>query len=496
MAATINPTLPSEWKEDIVYNINDKVFYCNIIYKSLINNNINNKPAFNTEKWQALDIYKKDETVMEIGSYSGDDSFWERDEIKIDGGYIFVNNENTGIRVYGDVQLTPSQKQELTEKLLKEIKVDPEKVGPPGPQGIQGEKGEKGDTGTVELTPEQIDILKGDKGDTGESAFEVWKRVYDKPSATEEDYLYWLQNQVAPIDTHLSPNSRHGVQNRVITDAIAQLQIELTAEIDRLTRRVAELESRLTAVYHNQNYDFRFGVTTNGEYGYRINNSDNIIPFAQPAEVQNSIGVESINGVFFSDFGETGTRVAETLTIQDEIEPATISLSPSSPSETLGKNVIINNIEEPVIIQDLNDFNNESNYNYIYKNNQFENTTIPFSTVNMTIDSNDNFYSNSYLNNLVKFLYEDIETLGYYLNFVIEPKNNNQTIKYTASTIIYNPDTEDSYPIYEVQNTCSSKTTIKIQYKPDIQIPNGYIVSHTQLSVELNNYKITQIYLS
>lgn len=106
MITTQNNTLPNQWANDIAYNKNDTVSFLGIIYKSKVNNNLNNQPhgGEDDEYWEALDIYLKEETVMNHDNgYSGDENFWERDNIYIDqaSGYVYVNNENTGINVKG-----------------------------------------------------------------------------------------------------------------------------------------------------------------------------------------------------------------------------------------------------------------------------------------------------------------------------------------------------------------------------------------------------------
>ena len=121
MSITANNTLPNNWNETSTYNKSDEVYYNNVIYQSKVNSNTNHNPVLSPDYWKALDLYKKELTIMEHGDYSGDDSFWERDQLYIDSnGYVYVNNENTGINVNGKTTvnvnwdaLTPGQIEQL-----------------------------------------------------------------------------------------------------------------------------------------------------------------------------------------------------------------------------------------------------------------------------------------------------------------------------------------------------------------------------------------------
>ena len=152
MPITINRTLPNEWDETKTYYEGDTVIWLNIIYRCL-QTSINNPPDIFTDYWKPLDIYTKDASVMDDGN-SGDAEFWQRDRIYIDtAGFVYVNNENTGINVRGRDGQTTISFDELTPEQLEQIR------GPRGyigPQGIQGETGPQGPMGEVTLTPEQV----------------------------------------------------------------------------------------------------------------------------------------------------------------------------------------------------------------------------------------------------------------------------------------------------------------------------------------------------
>lgn len=271
MPTTVNNTLPLNWDASISYNLGDEVsFGNNIIYRSLQGGNRNHIPSKSEEWWKPLDIYKKDETVMPHGDYSGDESFWERDNIYIDNGWVYVNGENTGINVRGPGASTVTF-DELTPEQIEQLRGQ---RGPQGEQGPQGETGPEGPMGEVTLTPEQVAALKGDPG---KSAYQVW--LDNGHSGSEEDFLQWLRKVSIIIDDELLSNSPNPVANRAIYQAFMSYQTYLSRVVQEYASRVTALENRLKATYNNQEHDFIFGITDNGKYGYRQTYDTRVIPF-------------------------------------------------------------------------------------------------------------------------------------------------------------------------------------------------------------------------
>jgi len=292
MSITRNPTLPNDWDSTVSYELGNRVYYAGMIFKSLVNNNLNHAPNTTVKKdeyWELLTIvYLKDVSVME-NLYSGEENIWERDQLYIDeAGYLYLNNENTGINVRGqsyvDVKfedLTPEQRAQIT--------------GPKGEQGIPGPQGEQGPMGMVEwdnLTPEQIAQLKGADGANGKSTYQIW--LDQGYTGTEEEFLNWVRARAIVVDSQLSSVSANPVQNRVITN-------QLNNQIDILTQAVSELAVRVINLEHlltSNNISFQFGVTEQGDYGYVKNG--NIIPFNLKNEenVQTSTNVENFGMTF------------------------------------------------------------------------------------------------------------------------------------------------------------------------------------------------------
>ena len=130
MSTPIN-TLPEIWDATIIYGKYDEVRYDNIIFISLINDNQNNNPI-STEGtcWKAHDIYKKILTVMPHNQYSGDDSFWDKDQIYIDvNGDVYVNNENTGINVSGQTHLSQNDRNLIVQQILENLGSESTAIG-------------------------------------------------------------------------------------------------------------------------------------------------------------------------------------------------------------------------------------------------------------------------------------------------------------------------------------------------------------------------------
>ena len=297
MSTTINNTLPLNWDSSIAYTEGATVSYTGIIYVSLVNNNLNHNPkTTGTDYWKPLDIYIKDLTVMPHGPYSGDENFWQRDNIYIDSnGWIYVNDEVTGINVKGRdastvtfEDLTPEQREQL--RGIQGPKGD---KGDPGPQGPQGPMGE------VVLTPEQISALTGP---AGESTYQIWLDAGNV--GTEEDFLTWVRTSLNQYDDRLLPGSENAVMNRTIYDALLSYQTYLNTQVQLLLSRVVNLENRLKYTYNNEDCLFRFGITTDGVYGYIKQDSDIVTPFdGSDVDVYQSAEVMPSTLIMANDMG-------------------------------------------------------------------------------------------------------------------------------------------------------------------------------------------------
>ena len=272
MSITTNNTLPMAWDSTYSYNIGDTVSCNGIIYRSITNGNQNHLPPKSPEDWQALDIYKKNETEMPHGPYEGDDNFWERDNIYIDSnGWVYVNNENIGINVRGRDGATTVSFDTLTPSQLDQIR------GPKGDRGQQGPQGEQGPMGEIEfgeLTPEQIEQIQGPQG---KSTYEIW--LEEGHTGTEADFLNWLTQHSFTLDESLSPTSSNPVTNRGIYNSFYSYMIYMNTLMQDYQRRLIELENRLKYEYDGQDIEFKFGVTNTGSYGYIKQGETQVIPF-------------------------------------------------------------------------------------------------------------------------------------------------------------------------------------------------------------------------
>lgn len=293
MSTTINSTLPAEWSSTIVYNKDDTCYIGGIAYESLVDNNSNFVPPYNPGAWRALDIYTKDTTVMDNG-FSGEANMWERDQFRVDqSGWVYINNENTGINVKGAVQfsdLTPTQIEQLR--------------GPEGPQGLKGDKGDpgiqgpQGPEGSVSwdetLTPAHAAELKGEEG---KSAYQSW--LDQGHTGSEADFVVWMRDQAITVDQELNNTSINPVQNQAIYKTLFNQLSTYAAQIEDLQQRVATLESNLctTVIENNTTYivPFKFGITTEGDYGYYKRNSSIITPFNAISDrnLQTSLMIEN-----------------------------------------------------------------------------------------------------------------------------------------------------------------------------------------------------------
>lgn len=273
MSTTQNNTLPAQWSASTEYEEGTLVSYLGIIYKC-VQDSLNNNPALDTsyEYWMPLDIYMKTFTVMPHGEYSGEANMWERDNIYIDvNGYVYINGENTGINVKGPAGDITLQFDQLTPSQIAQLKGPRGDIGPQGPQGIQGPIGP---TGYVDLTEEQTALLKGDDG---KSTYEIW--LEQGHTGTEADFLAWIQGNVLPIDDELDANSLNALANRTITRAFNAYRNQVDALIRSYENRIANLENRLKYTYNGEDYLFKYGVTQEGQQGYFVHETNQIIPF-------------------------------------------------------------------------------------------------------------------------------------------------------------------------------------------------------------------------
>ena len=466
MPTTINSALPNEWRSNITYYEGDLVVYAQIIYRCLQESS-NNPPNISEDYWKALDIYVKDATVMEHGDYSGDEEFWNRDNIYIDpAGWVYVNNENTGINVTGPRGGLTVSFDELTPGQIEQIRGPQGNIGPQGPTGPAGPQGPAGE---VTLTPEQVEILKGNEG---KSAYEIW--LEQGYTGTEADFLAWLRQGAITIDDEMDFNSINAVQNKVITRAFQTLKNNLTEKITLLENRIAELEERLQYEYNQNTYHFRFGITTEGKYGYFINDTSTIIPFDHiNTEVLASAGTEINTGVFALDLGESAPIELDNLGTPD---------------------TIYSTDAEIISFEDL--FNT---YVYIYKDGIFYNSDYDMNLYNMNYDYvNPQTATNLTSKGLatgegILFSPLNVSNTASVIHFVVEPVTAGSTINYQigkfTNTAAALPAlvTSGAYRTEYTNGTLTESTIITLNVRPD----EGVYFASTSAC----NYKITEIYL-
>ena len=330
MAMTPNPTLPQEWDSTHRYNYGDQCYFRNVIFKSLSNNNINHNPWLdeNEDFWKASDIYKKDLTVMPHGEYSGDQSLWDRDQLYIDdNGDVYINGLKSGINTRGPAGSVTIDFSSLTPEQIEQIR-GPQ--GVQGPQGIQGIQGPQGPMGEVVLTPEQTAALKGDDG---KSAYDIW--IEQGYTGTEDDFLNWLRTGIITLDEEMLTTSTNALMNKTITNAFNSFTNQTTALVNALAARVEDLENRLKSTYQGDDIYFRFGVTSEGKYGYYTSGTDTINPFnTKDADAVSSQWAERNDlSVFQKQFGYGNVNVAMT-TIESQLtEEASLTNNPSGTDE-------------------------------------------------------------------------------------------------------------------------------------------------------------------
>lgn len=371
MPTTINNTLPNDWDSSTTYHLGDLVSYAGIIYKCL-QTCTNKNPAAYSDYWSPLAIYIKDSTVMPHGDYSGDESFWERDQIYIDNnGWVYINNENTGINVQGKSAISVSF-DELTPAQRESIR------GPrgfTGPQGATGAQGPQGPMGEVVLTPEQIEALTGPQG---KSAYQSW--LDTGHTGSESDFVAWLRSGIIKLDTAMSTTSTNGVQNKVITNAFENYKIGVNEILQQFANRIADLENRLKAEYNSEEHNFIFGITSEGKYGYKLSDTSAVIPFDNSSDddVMATTFAEINNGIAAFEFASNNMYAAPTLMDKPPVTAASLD---NDASNSTGEDDSIL-YGSNVLIQDFEDGFNA--IYYIFKNNKFVNFSLAYNLYHMS----------------------------------------------------------------------------------------------------------------
>lgn len=485
-------TTYNDWQINASYHRSDIVLYGSIIYiciKNISNSDI--PPIDDTEHWQAADIYKKNATVMEHGNYSGDDSFWARDQIYIDSaGYVYVNNENTGINVNGKTTVDVEW-ESLTEEQREQLRGA---KGEPGPQGIQGEPGPMGAVQwDSNITPEQIEQLRGPQG---KSAYDIW--IDAGHQGTEEDFLIWIYASIMDLDTELSTTSVKGVQNKVITAAINNLQTSLLNQIRVLETRIADLENRLKySIDEQEDILFKFGVTSEGNYGYFISGTNTIIPFRTEQNTLTSISSFEDNGIFGASMSIDSPLTSETVADLDSLSsPASLQGTMAPYSSNINTNTIqSNSVTE---YNNLEDFFNM--YNYVYQNGQFIDNTITYFLHEITYNYNDGSTSTSTLiSNKNKdycsiwFNPGELKNKGNTVYIDIEPLTSGQTVSYKMNSFNEYQDNIDFIQSDQnaVTGSFNQATTLKFEDTHQVAPNQGFYFSSTNN----HRFKITAIYM-
>lgn len=482
MAVTPNNTLPNQWNSTITYHEGDTVMFLNVIYRCL-QTSLNNIPALSGEYWKALDIYIKDYTVMPHGDYSGDENFWQRDQLYIDAsGYVYVNNENTGINVKGPASAAVVSFEDLTPAQIEQLR---------GPQGIQGPQGEtgpqgiQGPQGEVTLTPEQIEELKGEQG---KSAYDIW--IEAGHVGTIDDFLNWLRSGIITLDPALDINSENGVQNKVIATAFADYKRVVNETLLQFSQRIQDLENRLQYEFNNKTHYFKFGITSNGKYGYILTDSDTVIPFDN-VDANNLLTSNSVVPSLLTaseNFGlSSNSPVTETIGDIGVIEPTSLHGVVSNSTGIDTKPIYANNVELMSLEEGLN-----ITYN-VFNNGLFEDN-YTFSLYGMTYDINQTSDLESEgTHNVEGILFDttSISTQAGRIYFEVEPINENEVINYRIGTFT-NPSAELPNIVTEGSATYNdgsfnSHTTINIEVPPN----QGVYFAST----EGGEYRITRIYL-
>lgn len=345
--------------------------------------------------WQQIEypedaIYSKVQTVMDRG-YSGDESIWNKDTIYVDtAGWLYINNENTGINVKGaDGGVGEVKFESLTQEqreMLRGLQ------GLPGAKGDKGDKGEKGDTGAVEwdnLTEEQIAMLRGDQG---LSAYEVWLQIPGNEGKSVEDFMRAITGPAGlVVDPALDGHSANPVENRAIYSYIQQLK----ATIDNLQDRVLELEDRLKYTKGGVDYLFRFGITADNKYGYIKKDTTEVTPFTELNQPQLFGDFTTNMGLFADGFINTGED------LQFTQDPVIASLKAVEDSNVIAASLLdtsVSDVEQvdmtgrsrkstilsSAAVAPISDFDKDYETEYtIYNNGHYNPDAVGFACYNM-----------------------------------------------------------------------------------------------------------------
>ena len=366
--STPNNTNPQVWDSEKTYDINEYCTYDSIIYKSLKRENYDKIPFLNNDYWKAIDIYKKDSSVMDDEN-SGDESIWNRDQLYVDElGDVWIDNERTGINVKGpkgdpgNVDFTA-----LTPEQIEMIRGEKGDTGPSGRDGRDGSNGRDGADGT--------------DGQDGKSAYEIWLEYYDYDPAEHPvyEFLQSLVGPATPVDPELNPTSPNPVANAAIVAALTNMNTSLTQEINDLKDELDLIKEKLTYLYHGNEVWFNFGITSEGLYGYIKDGQSQVTPFKGVDEPElYGTFVENTMGIFQAQYGQN--YQAEGITTVEENEtltPGSIQNNPSEPNGTTDSNAIYGQNVEFLSFADA--FNA---YDYYFKNGFFLREEIK---LNMTL---------------------------------------------------------------------------------------------------------------
>jgi len=485
---TINNTKPQDWQESKTYYYGDTVYYCGIIFKCIAESSTGDNPGQDRDNttWLPLDIYKKDATVMPHGHYSGDESMWERDQLYIDqAGWVYINNENTGINVRGQggvgtvtfESLTPEQRESLRGA-----------KGDIGPQGIQGPQGEQGPAGEVEwesLTPEQKESLKGDPG---ASAYEVWLTIPGNEGKSVEEFIQDITGPGIRIDQEISPTSRNPVENRAVYNYVRTYD----TLIQQLNDRIEALENRLKASYHGEEIEFKFGVDADGEYGYIKQGTQQVIPFHIVDQPQIfSTFVEDAQTVLDGAIGYNSIpEVEQTLLGSRNVNLSAASIS-DDPSRTVGtsdENTLYAMNVQSMSFEDA--FNSKT---YMLRNGRFEGYEMPGSVLDgmtwvpghnpesMNTSTNEGIYTDLTAGNNTSEVF-----------FKVKPTTVGDTITYKIG--VFNTTVEDDSITRVINRSVASKTgTINEETTISIPVSQGQGFYFASINSS-PSYQIVEIY--
>ena len=482
MPTTLNNTLPMAWDSTYSYKEGDTVSCNGIIYRSTHNENINHLPPKSPDDWTALDIYKKDETNMPHGPYDGDDNFWERDNIYIDSnGWVYVNDEKTGINVRGRDGATTISFESLTPSQIDQIR------GPKGDTGQQGPQGEQGPMGEIEfgeLTPEQIKQIQGPQG---ESTYQIW--LEQGHTGTEEDFLNWLTQHSFTLDEELSPFSSNPVTNRGIYNSFYSYMIYMNTVMQDYQRRLIELENRLKYEYNGEDIEFRFGVTDTGSYGYIKQDDTQVIPFdnTEPEVLQSTAALTSTLIMASQYATQEATPVNFTVADWDgEVEGTSLT---GDPSDEIPVDADVAIYGSNVTAMSFADYADAKSY--LYRNGRNISAAVGgFRLYNMTEKTT--YIQSKNTANVEGFISStDLGAFGYYIGIKVAPVDEGDTISYqvglgTSDSSL--PDVVNGTNRYSyTEGTFDEETVISYHiiegYKP-------YFASTSQAK-----YKITEIYV-